>query len=188
MSLPGSLTSLPMPFLPPGDESYDPLVEATTGGTALGSGTAGRQVQRWTASYELGKISVSDETGFIALQLPVAGVLAVSLAFNNNMDVAIAYQKATGSYLYYYDTISASYQTFQVLGTDSCRTGVDDPRLFNNAASDVIFAYTKLGVLYYRQQRDRYLVEYTVGPAKGILKRVGPNVGYRFQFHLGDYP
>lgn len=190
MSLPLN-TILPDPvvsaFLPPFDEAYDPLVEATLGGTAIGDGSAGRQVQRWLVFYEAGVIGVADEGGTTRFTLAVAGVTTVSLAFDGNMNVAIAYQKANGSHLYYFDSILGSYNTFSVLGATSCRACVDDYRTFNAAQSDVLFSYVLDGAVYYRQQRDRYLTPRLIGASDQTLLRAGPNIHQRVQWKLGNY-
>lgn len=190
MSLPlHTITPTPVraAFVAPLDEPYLPLEEAVLGGTAIGDPSNGRQVQRWTVFYDSGNIKVAPESGAVALTLAVPGVLTVSLDFDANMAVAIAYQTATGAHLYYYDSVLGNYSTFNVLGATSCRVGVDDKRLFNSSASDVIFSYTLDDKLYYREQRDRYLVERLVGPSIGILLRSGQNTLNRFQWKLGQY-
>jgi hypothetical protein len=51
--------------------------------------------------------------------------------------------------------------------------------------SDVIFGYVVAGVLHWRQQRDRYLVEYTAGACAGFrLLTIGMSVNGRFQFKM----
>lgn len=190
LPLPGVMaTTIVSPFRPPWDEEYTPLEEAVTGGVNLGDGSQGRDVQRWVAYYTGTNIEVAKEDGTVVLSLAVPDVLTVSLGFDGNMAVAVAYQTAAGSNLYHFDTVSSTFITITQAGTTSCRCSADEVRQFNVTNSDVIWAYTRDGMLYYRQQRDRYLIEYPVGPSGSlILKRCGPNVQFRFQFHLGDYP
>lgn len=190
MSLPlHTITPTPVraAFVAPLDEPYLPLEEAVLGGTAIGDPSQGRQVQRWTVFYDSGFIKVAPESGAVAFSMAVAGVTTVSLDFDSNMAVAIAYQTASGSHLYYFDSLLGHYNTLDILGATSCRVGVDDKRLFNASASDVIFSYTLDDKLYYREQRDRYTVERLVGPSIGILLRSGQNVLNRFQWKLGQY-
>jgi hypothetical protein len=189
MSLP-SITPEPdvQAFMAPWDREYRPLEELVAGGTAIGDGEAGRFVQLWVVFYEDGVIKVAPETGTVAFTLAVPGVTQVSLGFDANMSVNIAYQTESGSHLYYFDTLTSSFQTLTVPGADSCRCCADELRVFNVTASDVIFAYTLDGTLFFRRQRDRYLIEYTVGPSDTRrLLRAAPNVHLRFQFKLGNY-
>lgn len=177
------------PFLPPWDEPYLPLEEAVTGGVAIGNGAGGRQQQRWTIFYLDGKIQVVPEAGFpVQFSLTVPLVDTVSLGFDSNMQVTIAYQRFNGSHLYYFNSLSSSYETLVIPDGTSCRACCDDPRDLNSAASDVIFGYIRDDHLYYRQQRDRYTVEYPVGPAHGTLQRAAPAAGGRFQFLVGPNP
>lgn len=190
MSLPLNIvTTAPVQsdFLPPGDLPYTPLSETVLGGVAIGDGGDGRQIQLWTVTYNGNLIQVTPESGVVAFSLAVAGVLAVSLAFDSNMQVTLAYQTALGSNLYYFDSSLGRFTTLSIADSTSCRVAVDDARAFNNAASDVIFAYTLDGECLYRQQRDRYAIERLIGVLVNplsILQRVGVNSGNRLQFKL----
>lgn len=193
MALPlGIITPEPVyaPFLAPlQDWEYDPFQEMVIGGTAIGDGAAGREVQNWVISYASGVIEVSPENGAPQFSLAVEDVLTVSLGFDSNMAVAIAYQTAAGANFYYFSAILNAYTTLTVAGATSCRSSVDDPRLFDSGASDVIFAYVLDEVLYYRQQRDRYTIQYTVGPAAGqTLIKMSFTTLNRMQFELQALP
>lgn len=187
MSVPlGLFTTEPIitPFRSPINGAYSPLQQSVLGGTAIGNGAAGREVQVWTVFYDAGVINVAPQSGSVAFTLAVPGVLSVSLGFDSNMQVAIGYTTIAGAYFYFYDFIGGAFTTLAIVGATSCRVCVDDPRLFNTVNSDVIFAYTRAGSLYYRQQRDRYLVEMLIGIARGPLLRAGPNVENHLQFQI----
>ncbi len=173
------------PFLPPIDDPiYDPLSMRATGGVALGDGSQGREVQFWTCSYDGANINVVPEIPGPSFALPVADVLSCCLAFDSNMAVAIAYTKADGAYLYYFNSLTSSFQTLFLTGVTSCRVAVDKTTEFFNAQSDVIFAYINASnVVNWRQQRDRYAIEYTIGPALSSrpMARMGPTTDNRLQ-------
>jgi hypothetical protein len=174
------------PFLEPLESwVYDPLRERVLGGTAIGNGSDGRMVKDWEISYAGGVITVNPVGGPAELTLAIAGVTSVSLGFDNNMAVAIAYMTAAGAHLYFYSTLTAGYDTYTVPGATSCRACVDDPRTFDEGASDVLFGYVLGDNLYYRQQRDRYAVPYLVGAAAGgIASKMGATRGIRVKFEL----
>lgn len=173
-------------FVPPVDDIYNPTTVRASGGIAIGDGSRGREVQFWTADYVAGAIVVTPALGGTGFTLTVAGVLTLSLAFDNAMRVVLGYMKDDGAYLYYYNSLTPAFETLYYATATSCRVCVDDTAEFYNSASDVIFAYVAGGNLCWRQQRDRYAVERVIGPATGKLVRVGLNRGNRLQFQLKD--
>lgn len=171
-------------FQPPYNEAYNPLLQTVRGGTAVGDPAAGRQVKDWVVSYTGGTISVGPKLEAVAFTLAANDVVTISLAFDSNMSIVLAWKTPTGAKLYYYDTLTSAYTTRVFPELTSCRVCVDDAREFNSANSDVIFAYTLNGNLYWRQQRDRYDVERLAGVTTKFLKRMGPSVANRLQFEL----
>lgn len=175
-------------FVTPLNEPYTPLTQKVYGGIALNDPAKGRLYQYWIASCSNGVISVAPENNAVVFSLDTNSLsgapFAISLAFDNNMSVVLAWSTVMGSYLYYFDTLTSGYITREFLGHNSCRVCVDDANDYYSQLSDVIFAYTQNGNLYWRQQRDRYDVERLIGPATGRLIKVGKNRGNRLQFEL----
>ena len=172
-------------FLPPTSLPYTPLSQIVYGGVALNDATHGRNYQYWTVEYDGSHINVGIQGQSTALQLtPTGGVSTVSLAFDTNMSPVVAWTIGSTANLYYYDTVSSAYITrvFNVSGR--CRVAVDNSQTFYNGNSDVLLAYTNNGTLYYRQQRDRYNTEYTVGTTTASIQRMGMSTANRFQFEL----
>jgi hypothetical protein len=163
---------------------YNPLSQTVMGGVALQDGSQGRLVKPWTVFYLNGLIQVRPENNAVVFTLPATDVQTVSLAFDANMSLVIAWQTSTDANIYYYDTITASYITRNFPGVISCRVCVDDPLEFYTAQSDVIFGYTLSGNLNYRQQRDRYDIEYLIKPTSKYLIKMGPSSVNRLQFEL----
>lgn len=196
MSIPlGAFTPTPVisPYLPPLTDDYNPTTMRCTGGVAINDGTQGREVQFWTVAYDGTNINVSDSGGTIRFQLAVAGVLSVSLAFDSNMAVALGYMRADGAYCYFFNGQANQYQTVHVAGVTSCRIAVDKTSAFFSGQSDVIFAYVSSGgtLVHWRQQRDRYAIEYTVPTsaapvitADNPLIKLGPSLANRLQFEF----
>lgn len=163
-------------------QPYKPLYQQVMGGVALNNPTLGRLVQTWSVEYISGAIEIRSSDGTLVFSMTQPNVQTISLAFDNNMSPVLAWVTTGGANLYYYDTITASYITRFFAGVDSCRVAVDDPRDFYNTKSDVIFGYTLFGVVYWRQQRDRYEIGRTVGATGQPLIRMGPSLGNRLQF------
>jgi hypothetical protein len=183
--IPNNAFTTPTPivsaFLPPKDEPYQPLTSKSRGGVALNDASEGRDYQNWVVSYNGSDILVAPQGGSTVFTLTVAGVLSVSLAFDNNMNPVIAWMDSVGAKLYWYN--NTNFVTTPFAAT-SCRVTIDDVRDFYNANSDVIFAYTYAGTLHWRQQRDQYATEYTVGSTTGLLQKVGLSELNRLQFQL----
>lgn len=178
--------AVPAAFLPPGDDDYDPLHMRCTGGIALNDGHLGRQVQNWSVTWADGTATVAPETEGTGTTVALDGVLAISLAFDSNMAYALAYQKADGARLLFFNGLHNAYETLFVAGALSCRCCVDDAAAFYSGRSDVMFGYVLAGNLCYRQQRDRFAIEYAAGAlAKpGTLVGLGPSVSNRLQFKI----
>lgn len=182
----GNFTAIPVVanFVPPYDLNYTPLSQIVPGGIAIGDPSQGRLYQNWEAFYDSGNIQVRTEFGPVVFTLPALNVETVSLAFDNNMGIVLAWETTGGANLYYFDTISTTYITRFFPGINSCRVCVDNSKDFYTTQSDVIFGYTLGGNLYYRQQRDRYDVEYLIGATTKSLIKMAPSEANRLQFEL----
>lgn len=175
-------------FITPYQRPYQALVDAHLGGVAIGNPSQGRDVRVWVGRYEAGEIRIYSETdNVLGFALPVVGVTELSIAFDNNMNPVIAYRTNAGGHLYYYDTITAAYATLTVADISRARVRTDDVSDFYNASSDVLWVYVRGGVVYWRQQRDRYATERTVGTAGSkLLTQAGMTHARRFQIALED--
>lgn len=168
-------------------------VDYEDGGVALQDASGGLLHQVWTAQIERNKTTGDDEIWVGAESVDKflvhtgANITEVSLAFDRNMNLAIAYVRGGTAYLYWFDTTVPGYVT-TTLGADVATPRVthDDKRDGRGGSSDIILAYIKNGNLYYKQQRDRYeterLLQASVG-SDGIIK-VGMSRQNRLQFLL----
>lgn len=168
----------------PLDLPYQALTKTVWGGIALYDGSLGRRVRYWTVNYDGTDINVSPTGESSVFSLAQAEVDTVSMGFTGNMSPVLGWQSNTTSTIYFYNI--DDFTTLSVTNTTSCLVFLDDPRDFNNVDSDVMFAYTKNNVLYYRQQRENYAVERTIGSTSNLLKKAGLNIGNRLQFELSN--
>jgi hypothetical protein len=163
---------------------YYPLMQTTLGGIAIGDNSKNRQYRRWICEYTGGNITVRPEGQAVVFTLAQTNVLSVSLAFDNAMNIALAWMTPTGAKFYYYDTVSLTNIIVDYPDITSCRVCVDNANDYYNASSDVLFVYTKNNNLYYRQQRDRYDTERLIGSTTKLIKRVGMSDLNRLQIQL----
>lgn len=189
-----STTPIPAPFLPPrGTPRALPregLTDFHFGGVALSDPSQGITFQLWTAQLK------SD--GFVWLSAPNTPEFAylnvgtdvtwVTLAFDQNARPFIAYSVFdTGvSKYYWFDTVPQQFVTSTLpVGSTRVFASLDDNRSIEVQNNDIIFAYVRAAKLYYREQRDRYGVEYLLGDAPSptaLLSQIGMNYNWRFQF------
>ena len=164
------------------------------GGVALNDASQGLLVKLWTLEYKpsTGNLEISAPGVSVTVLFNRPNISEVSLAFDRNMNVAVAFVQAGQAKLYYYDSVLLSMTFLETaLGTaTSPRVVHDDKRTLQSGNSDVILGYVRDGILYYRQQRDRYLVERQLaigvtGPLAYMA--MAPNLRVHFAF-LQDVP
>lgn len=205
MAIPGqSLTPTLMwsPFLPPEDSVT--IVTATTdiklGGRALSDGSAGLQVQTWTLSVgnvglSNSSVSVTDSHGNTTLLFNAPGITWARLAFDQNMHPVVTFFGSLGSGYYWWDpTIPGVTTTYFSSSTNITKVccSMDDNRSreTNLGMSDVIMAYVANNNLCYRQQRDRYTIEYVLYTniteviPNAVVWKIGMNSRYRLQMQI----
>jgi len=128
-------------------------------------------------------------------------ITEVSISFDQNMRPAIAYVEDGTPKLNWYDTTIPGQTTTSYPGIVTPRVSLDDKRMLQSQISDVIFAYIRSeggqNRIFYRQQRDRYTIEYDptedldpatraeyramVDESPGLIK-IGMNRQLRMQF------
>lgn len=177
------------PFNPPRTNlrfgAIEGLFDSHFGGIAIGDPSQGIVYQIWSLA--------ADHSGNLFLSAPntpsfsfLPGVNAVwcALAFDQNARAFAAYCTAAGSaHYYWYDTTIPGYTTTALSGVVTrVFAALDDSRVAESATADILLVYERAGELFFRQQRDRYLVEYDLGPAPATLVQVGMNQAFRFQF------
>lgn len=176
-------------YLAPDDIDTGTLTSLELGGVALNDASQGRQVKTWRAWIEGGTtIKVAPLPGLTPETTLVVGVniTTVSLAFDSNMQPAVAYLENGTLKLRWYDVTVSGFVITSFPGCTFGRVSSDDKREAQEGASDVIFAYVRAGNVYWREQRDRYLVERLVGaaPAGFRFVQLGMNAQGRLQFRL----
>lgn len=193
MALPGDvLSSTPAPgyFLGARAQVFPDYIDYADGGVGIQDPSLGLSYQTWTA--EIVEDILEDRIMLSAPTYPPQAVYTgdditeVSLAFDQNMNVCVAFVEAGMAKLLWYDT-TVSQLVVTELGVDVThpRVALDDTREFNRANSDIILAYIKDGALYYRQQRDRYQIERQLSSGPWIaLKRIGMGSTFRFKFQV----
>lgn len=167
------------------------LVRYEMGGVGINDPSQGHLVQMWkleTKYYREFWLSAPNFPETLILNTGL-GASSVSFTFDSNMQPVITWVSMGQTYLYWYDSAAESF-VITNFGADIKwpQVSLDDKRDLSvtTGVSDVIFAYARGNKLFYRQQRDRYLIERELkSGVQGELLQIGMNTQNRFQFVFG---
>jgi len=179
-----STTPVPDPFVGGRANRTTRLLDYEDGGLAIGDASMGSQYQQWRCRL-VGNDVILDAANVAPVTIySGTGITEISFTFDQAMRHYLAFVQDGIAKLQWYDaTLSQVVVTSFGADVKTPRVFLDDKRLGQVASSDVILAYIRLGQLCYRQQRDRFTIEYILdaGPHTGLHK-VGMNSGGRLQF------
>lgn len=184
-----STQSFPAQFRYPRNIPKRMLEQYEYGGIALNDPSQGMRVRVWKGEYVDDNVVVSAEGVPPVSVLNLANVADFDFTFDQNMRVAIAYELVGGgSRFYWYDTVVSDYVTLDLGSAITPRCAIDDNRDMQTQISDIILAYVRAGHLYFREQRDRYTIEYELSDQAGPggIVQVGMNRVWRFQFQMSS--
>jgi hypothetical protein len=184
-----STTSISADFKFPRNIPRTDTVDYEQGGVDFNDPSEGLEIKTWrgtldtdTGEITLETIGVTPEVRFTAV-----GAIRFSFTFDQNMNPFIGWDTETTAHFWWYDGAVSDYVlTTLPAGSQYVTVGIDDHRDMQTGNSDIIVAYLREGTLYFRAQRDRYEVEYTLqsGLEDYTLRQVGMNEKLRFQFQL----
>ncbi|AXI01428.1 hypothetical protein [Aquirhabdus parva] len=181
-----STTPITGSFIAPDNQPFSYTTDYEKGGIHLQDPSQGLDVQVWTAQVKLDGIYIS------APNTPEVKILSglryteVGLSFDQNMNPHISFVQNGNAGLLWYDSAAHANATMMIPDAINPRTCLDDKRSLSSSSSDVLLFYLKSdNHLYYRQQRDRFGIEYPLGVVDGnVLRRVGMNQKYRLQIEI----
>lgn len=166
------------------------LIDYEDGGIGLNDPSAGLLYQIWTCRTDGTHITVEAPNTAATTIYTGTDISLVSLTFDQNMNPAIAFIEEDVAKFRWYDSSIEGY-VVSAVGGGFPRIFLDDKRPIFISDSDIILAYTKNANLYFRMQRDRYLIEYLLLTGIGCDSRLvnlgmGKNLRLLFIFNLGD--
>jgi hypothetical protein len=163
------------------------------GGVGLGDAGEGLTYQIWKGTNDGSDIKLIDELLNETVIYSGSDISEFSFSFDQNMQYVVTFIENDVPKLKWYDSTIEDYAVTEFAGIESPKVFLDEKRLFNLENSDVIFTYLKvsLGVpsLYFRQQRDRYGVEYFLKEITGYtnlkINKFGMSDNLRLQWEMG---
>ena len=166
-----------------------PKIDHEDGPIALNDPSEGLFYQIWTGQvYDGGVFLFSDlvERQDILEQL---NITEMSFTFDQNGRPTVVYVQYGIAKIWWYDSTVPGMATTTIgSGIISPKVILDDKRQTQTGSSDIILGYIKNENLYYRQQRDRFSVEYLLATdVVGRLQKLGMGNNLRLQFIVGNY-
>lgn len=162
--------------------SLNRLIGKCYGPVAIQDPSQGLLVKVWTAYVEDHSVYLLSDTTLPVLLFTRPGdIKNLSVAFDQNGNPSIAFQEGTQCYLYWFDPVPNAYVFFHLPdGATTPYITLDDARPFYGTFSDMILGYCYDNALRFRQQRDRFTIEYT--PTVGDP---GPTVEATVLYYVG---
>lgn len=196
MSLPGgAFSAAPMPsaLLNPDTAARVLTQDFERGGVALNDPSQGLGVRDWKCWTDGSAVYVAPypELAPQTLVLVDTDVTEVSLAFDQNMAATVAYVAAGVSKLRWYNSLLSAFTVTEFAGATGPMLTLDDKRPSQTGTSDILLFYIRAGLACYRQQRDRFGIEFVLGAVTSAVTRVvacGMGVNGRLQVYLKSAP
>lgn len=147
------------------------LEDFELGGIALQDPSQGLMVQSWRGAIDpvslnctLAPFEIGSPTVVFTETIPAP--IEFSFSFDSNMRYMAVTRWADNTVkMRWYDTAIPGYTITTYTGIKSMMLTLDDKRPVADTYRDVLFTYIKAdNKLYYRQQRDRFLIERVLDP------------------------
>lgn len=159
------------------------------GGIALNDPSEGNQYQVWRGRLIGNDVVLDAPEADPVIVYSGENITEISFSFDQNMRPVVAFQQDGISKLFWFDSVAGQQVVTEYEGALSPKVVLDDKRATQTNNSDVIFGYIREENLYYRQQRDRFLIERLLAPApRARLEKIGLNTKLRLQFQLRQVP
>lgn len=169
------------------------------GGVGLSNPTKGLQLQTW--SGYVANVGLSNSSVYLFAQntpdtliFTYPGIIWMRFTFDQNMHPFVSFYDGVLSRYFWWDpTLPGNTITTMSSGPTYPSCMLDDPRALETrvGTSDIILGYINNNSLCYRQQRDRYGVEYVLYSginnliSNPFVNKIGMNEHYRLQFEIG---
>ena len=155
----------------------------------LNDPSAGLYYQIWQALVHDGGVRLYDADEVPTEILTALNITEMSFTFDQNGRPSICFTQYGQTKIYWFDSSLGGVTTTTIgSGIGSPKVILDDKRSSQTGSSDIIMGYIKNNQLCYRQQRDRFLIEYVLATnVAGRLQKLGMGNNLRLQFVVGNY-
>lgn len=179
--------SIQADFLAPDNIDKALLVDYEQGGADLEDLSQGLNFQSWKLEWVDPDFVLTNGAATISHVLFSGNPTELTFTFDQNMRPVVAYMESDILNLRWYNPANGSLAIEQFFNCSSPVLTLDDKRSETLSTSDVILFYVKGEGIYYRQQRDRFLVEYLLAgkpPGVARITQVSMNRANRLQVYF----
>lgn len=170
-----------------------PTQDYELGGIALQDPSKGLEYQPWYGYWEPSDSTVYLQPNMDGPKIAIftePNVFEFSFTFDQNMRYCAGTLLTNGNFnLRWYDTAAAAYVITPFAGIEGFKLALDDKRqpIVASGASDIIFTYISDQKLYFRAQRERFLIQHLLTdnlPKNLMIANFGMNERFRMQWRL----
>lgn len=141
---------------------FDSLTSVDLGPVALTDVTEGLMAYSWQAYYEGGTVYVKRlPDGSPTALFSRDNINHLSMTFDQQGRITIAFVDNGGVYLYWYDSLAEDWVITKFDDGTRCFISLDLRQRELSSMSDMLLVYQSENSAYLRQQRDRFSVRYT---------------------------
>ncbi|ASL01759.1 hypothetical protein [Xanthomonas citri] len=163
----------------------DTSTDFERGGVARNDASQGLDVATWEVTLDQGAVLLSKEGGAPVKLFERGGIDNIGLAFDQNMRPVVSFAEGDMVVIWWFDPVQGAQVFTELAQGQSPRITLDDHRLQLVGSSDVILAYQRDQVLYYRQQRDRFAIERQIATGvTDVLDAIGMSTAWRLQYRF----
>jgi len=160
-------------------------IDYEDGGIGISDFSLGRTYQIWRCKLVGNDIIIDAPEASPIVLYSGGNITNISFTFDSNLKPAVVFTQDGIPKLRWYDVSINDYVVLNIPYAKTPKLALDDKRLFQDTNRDMILAYLRNDCLCYRQQRDRFLIEYILSePLYGKLLKIGMNSRLRMQFLL----
>lgn len=174
-------------FIEPAGWRTSPMVDYEMAGINHLDTSQGLMAKIWKCWYDDNRVKVQPEGGAVTDLFVALRITELALAFDQNMRWSVAYIQDGMLKLRWYDSQVGAHVISEFADCRNPRLTLDDKRPGATGRSDIILAYLRGNNLCYRQQRDRFGVEYTLRDdlyPYATLGDIGMTQNLRMKFEL----
>lgn len=183
-----STVAIPSDFLGGRRLPTSKILDYETGGIGISDASQGLQVQTWRGRL-VGEDIILDVPGNLGVSpytaYSAANITEFSFSFDQLMRPLIVFVQSGSVKMHWYDSAVSGYiVTDYGSSLSHPKLALDDKRSNQTSNSDVIFAYIQNSGLYFRMQRERFLLPHLLKTNESYLHSIGMGVNNRFLFRV----
>jgi hypothetical protein len=174
-------------YMSPDDRVTSSLVDYDRGGVALLDASMGLLSHNWKCYVQGIDVFLQRDGQAPILIFQESMISEMTFTFDQNMRYCVAYIQSGTLKLRWFDPVAGNFVVSSFGSAVNPKITLDDKRNESLNTSDMILAYIQGNSLFYRQQRDRFLIERTLRTGlfpNTRLKNIGMNKNLRMQFEL----